>query len=243
MLICNKKSVLSVLTMMAFAPAVFAQPAPAPAGGGGRGPAAPPARSIGIALALEAAQTAVAACTANNYNVSVTVLDAGGVTRLIYANDKAAGGPINSATRKAYTALAFKEPTAVVATQQTADPAVDAKIKADPKMFARAGGFPLMAGTELVGAIGVGGAPGGDWTRPARRRASTKSRTGSCSFFLPGPWRRIIPLFSFTTPRTMLAVAAHPAVPPRQHQATLLKVERDCVPTVCRWLLGTRPRP
>ena len=50
----------------------------------------------------------------------------------------------------------------VFAKQQAADPAVDAKIKADPKLFPRAGGFPLMAGTELVGAIGVGGAPGGD---------------------------------------------------------------------------------
>jgi uncharacterized protein GlcG (DUF336 family) len=80
----------------------------------------------------------------------------------MYASDKAGGGPIDSATKKAYTALTFKESTADVATQQAADPAVDAKIKADPKLFPRAGGFPLRAGTELVGAIGVGGAPGGE---------------------------------------------------------------------------------
>jgi uncharacterized protein GlcG (DUF336 family) len=127
-----------------------------------RTPPSPPARSPGIDLALVAAQTAVASCTASGYNVGVTVLDAGGVIRLMYASDKAGGGPIDSATKKAYTALTFKESTADVATQQAADPAVDAKIKADPKLFARAGGFPLMAGTELVGAIGVGGAPGGD---------------------------------------------------------------------------------
>jgi uncharacterized protein GlcG (DUF336 family) len=29
-------------------------------------------------------------------------------------------------------------------------------------LFARAGGLPIMAGGELIGAIGVGGAPGGD---------------------------------------------------------------------------------
>ena len=127
-------------------------------------PRTPPplARSIGIDLALQAAQTAVASCTASGYNVGVTVLDAGGVIRLMYASDKAGGGPIDSSTKKAYTALTFKESTADVATQQAADPAVDAKIKADPKLFPRAGGFPLMAGTELVGAIGVGGAPGGE---------------------------------------------------------------------------------
>ena len=153
------KSVLPALLALSFIPAAIAQPA-APAGGG-RGPQ-PPARSPGIGLALEAAETAVSTCTANGYNVGVTVLDAGGVVRLMYASDKAAGGPIDSAARKAYTALAFKESTDDVSKQQSADPAVDAKIKADPKMFARAGGFPLMAGTELVGAIGVGGAPGGD---------------------------------------------------------------------------------
>ena len=95
---------------------------------------------------LQAAKTAIATCTANGYNVSVTVIDSGGITRLVYASDKAGGGPIDSATRKAYTALQFKEATADVATQAAADPAVAAKISADPKMFARAGGFPLVVG-------------------------------------------------------------------------------------------------
>lgn len=142
--------------------AVFAQPAAAPAAAPARAPAPPPARGPGVALALEAAQVAVASCTASGYNVSVTVLDAGGVTRLMYANDKAAAGPIDSATKKAYTALTLKASTADIATQVAADPAYAAKIAADPKLFPRAGGFLLMAGTDIVGAIGVGGAPGGD---------------------------------------------------------------------------------
>jgi uncharacterized protein GlcG (DUF336 family) len=149
--------------LVTLSPGVMAQPAaPAAPAGGGRGPAPPPARFIGVALALEAAQAAVASCTASGYNVSATVLDAGGVTRLIYASDKAGGGPIDSATRKAYTSIAFKLPTADIAKMQPTDAAMDARIKADPKMFARAGAFPLMAGGELAGAIGVGGAPGGD---------------------------------------------------------------------------------
>jgi uncharacterized protein GlcG (DUF336 family) len=150
--------VASAFLVAALSYAALAQPA-APAAS--RAPT-PQARGPGVALALEAAETAVSTCTANGYNVSVTILDTAGATRLIYANDKAAAGPIDSATRKAYTALAFKESTADVAAQQTADPGLDAKIKADPKMFARAGGFPLLVGGDLVGAIGVGGAPGGD---------------------------------------------------------------------------------
>ena len=121
-----------------------------------------PVRSPGVELALEAAKTAVATCTTNGYNVSVTVIDAAGVTRLIYANDKAGSGAIDSATRKAYTSLQFKEATAEVAAHAATDQALAAKINADPKMFARAGGFPLIAGSTLVGAIGVGGAPGGE---------------------------------------------------------------------------------
>jgi uncharacterized protein GlcG (DUF336 family) len=148
---------------MSLSPGVMAQTAPpATPAGGGRGPAPPPARFIGVALALEAAQAAVASCTASGYSVSVTVMDAGGITRLLYASDKAGAGPIDSATRKAYTSLAFKMSTADIAKTQPTDAAMDAKIKADPKMFARAGAFPLMAGTELAGAMGVGGAPGGD---------------------------------------------------------------------------------
>ena len=152
----------AALLLVALSPGAIAQaPPPAPAGGG-RGPAPPPARFIGIALALEAAQTAVASCTASGYNVSVSVLDAAGVTRLVFAADKAATGAIDSATRKAYTSVAFKLPTADIATQQPANPEMDARIKADARMFARAGAYPLMAGAELAGAVGVGGAPGGD---------------------------------------------------------------------------------
>src|ERR1700744_4278470 len=93
------KSLAATLLLVTLCPVAMAQPAaPAAPAGGGRGPATPPARFIGAALALEAAQTAVAACAANGYNVSASVLDAGGVTRLMYASDKAAAGAIDSAT-------------------------------------------------------------------------------------------------------------------------------------------------
>ena len=62
----------------------------------------------------------------------------------------------------ALTAIAFSGPTAAVETQAKTDTALQAKLAADTKLFARAGGLPVMAGGKMIGAIGVGGAPGGD---------------------------------------------------------------------------------
>ena len=43
------------------------------------------------------------------------------------------------------------------------DAALDAEIKADPKIgTARRGALPIKVGSEIIGAISVSGAPGGD---------------------------------------------------------------------------------
>ena len=141
----------------AAAPAAGA-PAPAPAGQ----PPAPPARAPEMALALEAAQVAIASCTANGYKVGVSVVDSAGVLRLLISVDGAAKQAVESSTRKAYTANALKVSTADTQERVKTDTALAAKVTADPNLFARAGGLPLMVGNEVIGAIGVGGAPGGD---------------------------------------------------------------------------------
>lgn len=146
-----------MLTLLATSLSAGAATAQAPTS-----PPPPPARGPGSVLALEAAQTAVSTCLASGYKVSASVLDSAGVVRVIYADDGARGGAIDSATRKAFTVTTFKASSAAVAGQAASDAALQAKIAADPKLFARAGGLPLMVGGELVGAIGVGGAPGGE---------------------------------------------------------------------------------
>ena len=115
-----------------------------------------------MALAVEAAQTAVATCKANGYTVSASVIDSAGVLRALIAADGAGKGPVESATRKANASLMFKEPSAVTQEKVKTDMALDAKIKADASLMARAGGEPIMVGSEIIGAIGVGGAPGGE---------------------------------------------------------------------------------
>ncbi len=150
---------------MAFSAAAHAADAPAtpPAAEPSARPApAPAARGPGLALALEAAQTALATCTANGYKAGVSVVDSAGVVRVQLLADGAGERAGVSSSGKAFTAITFKTSSAAVAKQAEADAALLAKLNADPKQRARAGALPLVVNGEVIGAIGVGGAPGGD---------------------------------------------------------------------------------
>jgi uncharacterized protein GlcG (DUF336 family) len=115
-----------------------------------------------MALSLEAAQTAVATCKANGYNVAATVIDSAGVIRVLVAGDGAAAGPVGSSTRKANASLKYKDSSASLETKVKTDTTLDAAIKADATLMARAGAEVLMSKGAVIGAIGVGGAPGGE---------------------------------------------------------------------------------
>ena len=154
--VCLSALALGATTMTAQAQAPAAPP-PRPVG-----PPPPPARGPAIALALEAAQTAIATCAANGYKVGVVVVDSGGATRLVLLADDAPGRVADIGLRKAYTVITFKQPSGAVGDQAKTDKALADRIAADPKLITWAGGEPLKVGAEIIGAIGVSGAPGGD---------------------------------------------------------------------------------
>ena len=122
----------------------------------------PPARAPETAIALELAQTAIARCTENGYTVAVSIVDADGLMKLFLDKDGASKGAVETSPQKARTALKLKEPTSVTMEKMKTDQALAAKINGDSSLFVRAGGVPLMVGSALIGAVGVGGAPGGD---------------------------------------------------------------------------------
>jgi uncharacterized protein GlcG (DUF336 family) len=133
-----------------------------PAGAPGAPARVPAARGPEMALALEAAQTAVNTCTTNGYKVAASVLDSAGLMKAFLAVDGASKGAVESSTKKAMTALALKDATSDVMAKMKTDTALAAKINADSSLFVRAGGLPIMIGSDIIGAIGVGGAPGGE---------------------------------------------------------------------------------
>jgi uncharacterized protein GlcG (DUF336 family) len=138
----------------------FAHSADAPAAATRTPP--PPARGPFLDLALEAAQTALATCAANGYKVGVTVVDSAGVAKVVLAADGASPRAVDSGGGKAYTAITFKTSSSAVAKRAEADKEFAERFAADPKQRARAGALPLIVAGEVIGAIGVGGAPGGE---------------------------------------------------------------------------------
>ena len=125
-------------------------------------PAPPPARGPSLALALEAAQVAVSTCTGNGYKTAASVVDSAGVLKALLAADGASQRGVESSQAKAYTSISFRLPSGEVAKQAEADADLKSRLAADPKHRARAGALPLFVKGELVGAIGVGGAPGSE---------------------------------------------------------------------------------
>ena len=108
-------------------------------------------RGIPLTLALEAADAANAACLANGAKTTTVVIDSEGVPIAMVSNDGAAAITQRIAMGKAMIALKIKDASGNAA---KADPAVMANLGT-----ARAGGLPLMAGSDVVGAIAVSGSP------------------------------------------------------------------------------------
>ncbi len=117
-------------------------------------------RTIGLALASEAATAAVEACAKNNYVVTATVVDRAGQVKAIARGDGASAATLDTSRRKAYTSAMFRNNSLALMEAWQKNPA--ALALADVKgVIALGGGVPIRAGNEVVGAIGVGGAPGG----------------------------------------------------------------------------------
>jgi uncharacterized protein GlcG (DUF336 family) len=114
-----------------------------------------------LSLATKAAHAAVDKCLADGYRVSVTVVDQGGNIRAVLRQDGAGPHTIESSRKKAYTSASMKQPTAKLAGLIAKMPAVQGLQHMNEHMLLLAGGLPIEIGGEVVGGIGVGGAPGG----------------------------------------------------------------------------------
>ena len=139
--------------------------AQAPAGGGASAPPPAPPRARGPALdvAVEAAKIAQATCVANGYKTTVTVVDSAGVPVVVLSGDGAAERTQAVGLTKTWTTIKYKVPSGEIADRVKTDATLDADIKADSKIgTARRGALPIKVGNEIIGAISVSGAPGGD---------------------------------------------------------------------------------
>ena len=126
-------------------------------------PAPPRARGPALDVSIEAAKIAQETCVANGYKTTVTVVDSAGVPVVILSGDGAAERTQAVGLSKTSTTIKYKVPSGEIADRVKTDTALDAEVKADPKIgTARRGALPIKIGNEIIGAISVSGAPGGD---------------------------------------------------------------------------------
>lgn len=137
--------------------------AQAPAGAAGPPPAPPRARGPALDVAVDAAKIAQATCVENGYKTTVTVVDSAGVPVVVLSGDGAAERTQAIGLSKTWTTIKYKVPSGDIADRVKTDTALDAEVKADAKIgTARRGALPIKVGNEIIGAISVSGAPGGD---------------------------------------------------------------------------------
>jgi uncharacterized protein GlcG (DUF336 family) len=113
-----------------------------------------------LSLANKAVQAAVEACRKDGHRVSVSVVDRAGILRAMGRADGAGPHTVDSSRKKAYTAASLRRPTTELAEVINKMPALQALRDMNDSMLMLGGGLPIEIGGEVVGGIGVGGAPG-----------------------------------------------------------------------------------
>ena len=118
-------------------------------------------KSLTPDTALIAAKAALEKCRKDGYQVTVAVVDRGGLTQVLLRDRFAGAHTVDIAPNKAWTAVSFRIPTAALAVETQAGKPMSA-IRSHPKVFAAGGGLAIEAGGSVLGGIGVSGAPGGE---------------------------------------------------------------------------------
>ena len=127
-------------------------------------PAAAPAvltqKNISLELANQIAARSVAACAANGYAVAATVVDRAGTVRAVQRADNAGPHTLEGSRLKAYTSASAKNNTLAMMEAAQKNPAA-ANLVHIPGYLLLGGGLPVKVGNEVIGAVGIAGAPGG----------------------------------------------------------------------------------
>jgi uncharacterized protein GlcG (DUF336 family) len=117
-------------------------------------------KSLSSGMAITIAQTALETCTKQGYHVSVHVLGRNGEALVALRGDDAPPHTMENSQRKAYTARTFRISSGEFAQRVKDNPTLGAVHLTG--IVAAQGALPIKVGDEVVGAVGVSGAPGGE---------------------------------------------------------------------------------
>jgi uncharacterized protein GlcG (DUF336 family) len=119
----------------------------------------PTQKMLTIDVAQSIAQDAMAKCRADGYKVIVTVVDSANILKAFLRDDGAPMATVEVGRMKANSVMAFGRPSGPPANLPAGTPAPPPVL---PGTINAMGGVPIKVGDQLIGAVSVSGAPGGD---------------------------------------------------------------------------------
>ena len=136
-------------------------------------------QKLSAALANELVGESVAACAAKGYTVTAVVVDLDGVRQALLRGNGAPIHTLDNAFYKAYSAasltLARKEDSTKAVAERMGKNAPSTVPQTPlPNVTYAVGGVTIKAGETAIGAIGVSGAPGGQFDEECARVALAK---------------------------------------------------------------------
>lgn len=130
-------------------------------------------KNMSLELANQLAAATVSACAANGYNVTAAVVDRAGTLRAFQRADNAGPHTVAAAQAKAYTSASARNATTAILENVQKNPGAQTLVDI-PGFLVLGGGVPVRAGSEVIGAVGVAGAPGGHLDEQCANAALTK---------------------------------------------------------------------
>jgi len=136
-------------------------------------------QKLSAALANQLVGESVAECAKKNYAVTAAVVDLDGVRQAVLRGDGAAIHTLDNAYYKAYSSASVtlgrkEESTKAVAERMAKNPPSTVPQTPLPDVTYAVGGVAIMAGNNIIGGIGVSGAPGGQFDEECARAALAK---------------------------------------------------------------------
>jgi uncharacterized protein GlcG (DUF336 family) len=117
-------------------------------------------KDLSAAIAITMAQTAMETCKTNGYAVSATIVGRVGEVIVQVRGDNTGPHTVENSLKKAYTARTFRSPSGALAKRLKDDPLLP--LIHLTNVVAAQGALPIKIGEDVIGAIGISGAPGGE---------------------------------------------------------------------------------
>jgi uncharacterized protein GlcG (DUF336 family) len=165
-----KATISAVMLLALTLPGIPVRAQPAPAPGQVPGKASAPEGSYRFVLpldvAVESSMEAIRVCEANGYRVTATVVDMDGVAQLVLRGDGATVHTPESSYQKAYGVITlgpmFGFDTSAALYELVKTNPYAPRLASVRNVMALPGAVAFKAHGAMVGALGIGGAPGGE---------------------------------------------------------------------------------